>query len=124
MASMFYEVSTRTSCSFTAAIQHLGGTVVFINEHTSSAKKGETLLGSGGAVTSSPDVVVFTIYVNFNCLFYFICGRVYYYIDELLIAFANVDTVTMMNCYADVLVIRHPDCEAMQVLVALRFRCS
>ena len=45
MASMFFEVSTRTSCSFTAAMQRLGGTVIFLNESTSSAKKGETLEG-------------------------------------------------------------------------------
>ena len=67
MASMFYEVSTRTSCSFTVAMQRLGGTVVFLNDSTSSAKKGESL----------------------------------------------ADTVTMMNCYADVLVIRHPDRNAV-----------
>ena len=45
MASMFYEVSTRTSCSFTAAMQRLGGTVIHLTETTSSAKKGETLAG-------------------------------------------------------------------------------
>ena len=45
MASMFYEVSTRTSCSFTAAMQRLGGTVIHLTETTSSARKGETLSG-------------------------------------------------------------------------------
>ena len=47
MASMFYEVSTRTSCSFSAAIQRLGGTVISFSENTSSHKKGETLSGNG-----------------------------------------------------------------------------
>lgn len=42
---MFYEASTRTSCSFTAAMQRLGGTVINLTETTSSAKKGETLAG-------------------------------------------------------------------------------
>ena len=45
MASMFFEVSTRTCFSFTAAMQRLGGTVIHFNEATSSAKKGETLQG-------------------------------------------------------------------------------
>ena len=42
---MFFEVSTRTCFSFTAAMQRLGGTVIHFNEGTSSAKKGETLQG-------------------------------------------------------------------------------
>ena len=45
MASMFFEVSTRTSFSFTAAMQRLGGTVIAFDELTSSAKKGESLPG-------------------------------------------------------------------------------
>ena len=45
MASMFFEVSTRTSCSFTAAMHRLGGTVIDFNDKTSSANKGETLSG-------------------------------------------------------------------------------
>lgn len=43
LASLFYEPSTRTSCSFTAAMQRLGGTVISVNEQQSSAAKGETL---------------------------------------------------------------------------------
>jgi carbamoyl-phosphate synthase/aspartate carbamoyltransferase/dihydroorotase len=43
MASVFYEVSTRTSCSFSAAMQRLGGRVIYMDESSSSAKKGETL---------------------------------------------------------------------------------
>uniref|UniRef100_A0A0C9QZV9 R_1 protein n=1 Tax=Fopius arisanus TaxID=64838 RepID=A0A0C9QZV9_9HYME len=39
MASVFYEVSTRTSCSFAAAMQRLGGKVVHMDGSTSSVKK-------------------------------------------------------------------------------------
>lgn len=46
MASIFYEVSTRTSSSFNAAMQRLGGRVVQIDESSSSVKKGETLEGN------------------------------------------------------------------------------
>lgn len=45
MASIFYEVSTRTSCSFSAAMQRLGGKVIHVDETSSSVKKGETLEG-------------------------------------------------------------------------------
>lgn len=45
MASIFYEVSTRTSCSFSAAMQRLGGRVIYMDESSSSVKKGETLEG-------------------------------------------------------------------------------
>lgn len=45
MAAMFYEVSTRTLCSFAAAMQRLGGSVVMVNKENSSAMKGETLEG-------------------------------------------------------------------------------
>jgi aspartate carbamoyltransferase len=63
MACAFYEASTRTHCSFTAAMQRLGGAVQSINASTSSVKKGETL----------------------------------------------EDTVRTLACYADILVLRHPD---------------
>mmetsp|Transcript_30549 Transcript_30549/g.73651 ORF Transcript_30549/g.73651 Transcript_30549/m.73651 type:complete len:2104 (+) Transcript_30549:136-6447(+) len=44
MGSIFYEPSTRTSCSFTAAMQKLGGTVLSISEMQNSAvAKGESL---------------------------------------------------------------------------------
>lgn len=43
MASVFYEVSTRTSCSFSVAMERLGGRVVHVDESSSSAQKGETL---------------------------------------------------------------------------------
>ena len=45
MASMFYEVSTRTSCSFQAAMQRLGGGVVSLTKESSSVMKGESLAG-------------------------------------------------------------------------------
>jgi len=43
LANIFYEPSTRTSCSFAAAMQRLGGTVLQISEASSSVKKGESL---------------------------------------------------------------------------------
>lgn len=45
MASMFFEVSTRTSCSFSAAMQRLGGSVVTLESSMSSLQKGESLHG-------------------------------------------------------------------------------
>lgn len=64
MAALFYEPSTRTSCSFQAAMQRLGGTCLAIQDVSqSSVSKGESLS----------------------------------------------DTVRTIGCYADVLIIRHPD---------------
>ena len=63
LASIFYEPSTRTQCSFAAAMNRLGGAVVAINQTTSSVAKGESL----------------------------------------------ADTVRTMECYSDVLVLRHPE---------------
>jgi aspartate carbamoyltransferase len=40
LAAMFYEPSTRTSCSFLAAMQRLGGTTIPVHEPTSSTQKG------------------------------------------------------------------------------------
>lgn len=40
---LFCEASTRTSCSFTTAVQKLGGDVLTVNWDNSSAKKGETM---------------------------------------------------------------------------------
>ena len=48
---MFYEVSTRTMCSFAAAMQRLGGTVVSMTKAGSSVMKGESLEGEAGIVT-------------------------------------------------------------------------
>ncbi|XP_043538142.1 CAD protein isoform X1 [Chiloscyllium plagiosum] len=69
MASMFYEVSTRTSSSFAAAMQRLGGSVIHFSEATSSVQKGESLL----------------------------------------------DSVQTMSCYVDVLVLRHPQPDAVEL---------
>ncbi len=64
LANLFYEPSTRTSSSFTAAMERLGGSVIPINEvKYSSVTKGETL----------------------------------------------ADTVRTLECYADVVVLRHPE---------------
>jgi aspartate carbamoyltransferase len=64
LASLFYEPSTRTSSSFTAAMERLGGSVIPINEvRYSSVSKGESL----------------------------------------------PDTVRTLECYADVIVLRHPE---------------
>lgn len=58
MASIFYEVSTRTSCSFAAAMQRLGGGVIYMNGETSSVKKGESLEDSVAVMSNYSDVVV------------------------------------------------------------------
>jgi aspartate carbamoyltransferase len=64
LANLFYEPSTRTSSSFTSAMERLGGSVIPINEvRYSSVSKGESL----------------------------------------------PDTVRTLECYADVLVLRHPE---------------
>src|SRR5918995_3205140 len=64
LANLFYEPSTRTSSSFTAAMERLGGSVIPINDvHYSSVSKGESL----------------------------------------------PDTVRTLECYADVIVLRHPE---------------
>lgn len=58
MASVFYEVSTRTSSSFAAAMQRLGGRVINMDETSSSVKKGETLEDSIAVLAGYADVVV------------------------------------------------------------------
>src|SRR5512136_1912292 len=64
LANLFYEPSTRTSSSFTAAMERLGGSVIPINEGKySSVSKGESL----------------------------------------------ADTVRTLECYSDVIVLRHPE---------------
>jgi aspartate carbamoyltransferase len=64
LASVFYEPSTRTSSSFTSAMERLGGSVIPINEvRYSSVSKGESL----------------------------------------------PDTIRTLECYADVIVLRHPE---------------
>lgn len=70
LANLFYEPSTRTSSSFTAAMERLGGSVIPINEvKYSSVSKGESL----------------------------------------------PDTVRTLECYADVIVLRHPEVGAAAI---------
>ena len=54
----FYEASTRTNCSFTAAMQRLGGKVININATSSSVKKGETLSDTMRSLSCYCDVLV------------------------------------------------------------------
>lgn len=58
LGSIFYEPSTRTRCSFTVAMQRLGGTVVEISAEESSAKKGETLQDFVRCMSSYCDAIV------------------------------------------------------------------
>ncbi|BFG01259.1 CAD protein [Drosophila madeirensis] len=58
MASVFYEVSTRTQCSFAAAMLRLGGRVISMDQLTSSVKKGESLEDSIKVMASYSDVLV------------------------------------------------------------------
>lgn len=66
LCNLFYEPSTRTSASFDAAMQRLGGRTVVISTEHSSTKKGETLQ----------------------------------------------DTIRTVGCYADAIVLRHPDADS------------
>ncbi|RWS28617.1 carbamoyl-phosphate synthase large chain-like protein, partial [Leptotrombidium deliense] len=58
MASVFFEASTRTSCSFAAAMQRLGGSLISVNETTSSIQKGESLEDTIMSLAQWSDVVV------------------------------------------------------------------
>lgn len=59
LTNLFYEPSTRTSSSFVAAIERLGGSVVQINNVTySSVSKGETLEDTVRTMESYTDAVV------------------------------------------------------------------
>ncbi len=89
MATAFYEPSTRTSSSFQAAMQRLGGTVVAINESSSSVVKGESL----------PDTIRYV--VCWCCT-----QRV---VNIVLIPFRT------LGCYTDLIVLRHPMAGAAQV---------
>ncbi|CAI8057001.1 CAD protein [Geodia barretti] len=55
---LFYEASTRTSCSFQAAMLRLGGGVVPLNVESSSAKKGESLEDTVSMMQSYCDALV------------------------------------------------------------------
>src|SRR5918911_1712025 len=59
LANLFYEPSTRTSSSFTAAMERLGGSVIPINEvHYSSVSKGESLPDTVRTLEAYADVIV------------------------------------------------------------------
>nr|XP_040572365.1 CAD protein-like [Lepeophtheirus salmonis] len=58
MASVFYEASTRTMCSFDSAMQRLGGKVIHMNEASSSTMKGESLDDSMYVMAAYSDLVV------------------------------------------------------------------
>lgn len=59
LANLFYEPSTRTSSSFTAAMERLGGSVIPINEVTySSVSKGESLPDTVRTLEAYADVIV------------------------------------------------------------------
>jgi aspartate carbamoyltransferase len=59
LANIFYEPSTRTSSSFTAAMERLGGSVIAINEvRYSSVSKGESLADTVRTLERYADVIV------------------------------------------------------------------
>lgn len=59
LTNLFYEASTRTSCSFQAAMYKLGGNVVSINDvNYSSVSKGENLEDTIRTMASYSDAIV------------------------------------------------------------------
>lgn len=62
LASVFYEASTRTSCSFQAAMMRLGGTVLHVDGsaggNSSAGKKGESLVDTIRCLECYADVTV------------------------------------------------------------------
>eukprot|EP01031_Cornospumella_fuschlensis_P029740 gene29740-35912_t len=58
LAAVFYEPSTRTSCSFQAAMLRLGGSVITLNEDSSSVKKGESLEDTIQTMSCYCDLIV------------------------------------------------------------------
>ena len=58
MTSLFYEPSTRTSCSFKAAMLRLGGSVLDVDINSSSVKKGESLEDTVQTLSSYSDCIV------------------------------------------------------------------
>ncbi|OJJ37755.1 hypothetical protein ASPWEDRAFT_107501 [Aspergillus wentii DTO 134E9] len=58
LCTLFYEPSTRTSASFDAAMQRLGGRTVIISTEHSSTKKGETLQDTLRTLACYGDAVV------------------------------------------------------------------
>src|SRR5258707_4319273 len=59
LANLFYEPSTRTSSSFAAAMERLGGSVIQINDvKFSSVSKGESLPDTIRTLESYSDIIV------------------------------------------------------------------
>jgi aspartate carbamoyltransferase catalytic subunit len=58
LATIFYEPSTRTQCSFQAAMLRLGGNVITVNETHSSIRKGESLTDTIQTLASYCDCIV------------------------------------------------------------------
>ncbi|GFT04195.1 CAD protein [Nephila pilipes] len=58
LVNLFYEASTRTNVSFAVAMMKLGGTVIPVNESSSSVKKGESLEDTISVLSNYGDVVV------------------------------------------------------------------
>jgi carbamoyl-phosphate synthase/aspartate carbamoyltransferase len=58
LCTLFYEPSTRTSASFDAAMQRLGGRTIAISTSTSSVQKGETLQDTLRTLACYGDAVV------------------------------------------------------------------
>lgn len=58
LTTIFYEPSTRTSSSFIAAMERLGGRTVNINTSSSSVKKGETLQDTIRTLACYSDAIV------------------------------------------------------------------
>lgn len=58
LAAIFFEPSTRTNCSFQAAMLRLGGSVLPVNDESSSAKKGESLDDTIITLSQYADIIV------------------------------------------------------------------
>lgn len=58
IAEMFFEVSTRTQCSFSAAAQRLGASIIKMDPQHSSLKKGESLEDTVRMMSAYSDAIV------------------------------------------------------------------
>ena len=58
LTCIFFESSTRTNCSFQAAMLRLGGKVIALNEQFSSSTKGESLEDTIKTIACYSDVIV------------------------------------------------------------------
>ena len=59
LISVFFEPSTRTSCSFQSAMLKLGGSVISITDKYSSIEKGESLEDTIKTLNSYGDIIIF-----------------------------------------------------------------